>query len=461
MGICLILFPDEHHQQIQSTNDNNSISKKKAINFNLFPPSFSLPSSLKSTKSANLLYKAQYAISICALLMFTILLLFIISTLPSTTTTTATRDYHQSRRQLNVVSSSGRNSSTHALQGMGTLYRRGTRAMNDLIVAHAVESLTSHEFRLFLRLLQRSGTTSKSDLLFVFPSKSSVFDRAIREEIDYFMKLVDQYNTNTTLSNNYSSSFSSFKSTHFVKKIDKSKHTGEPIWGRRTRSNLSEVDSAESRRLSYGSVVGFDVEELDPENSLSGFLDHIPMSLRRWACYPMILGRVRRNFKHVTLVDMKEVLLLDDPFDKIRGTAMDSVLVITQSSNEKHGRRNLNKAQKLVTPTIIIGGDRGVRRLSDLMLTEIVRTSIQKKRRNSETESALFNQLVVNPFVLQKVKLIASTESIPESISKANHGMVKRRGNANVDVNYILMKLICSFQVESTVYSDCYTYVDT
>lgn len=301
--------------------------------------------------------------------------------------------------------------------------------MNDLIVAHAVESLTSHEFRLFIRLLHRSGTTSKSDLLFVFPSKSAVFDRAIREENDHFMKVVDQYNANTTQSNNYSSSFSSFKPTHFVKKIDKSKHAGEPIWGRRSRSNLSEVNNAESRRLSYGSVVGFDVEELDPENSLSGFLDHIPMSLRRWACYPMILGRVRRNFKHITLVDMKEVLLLDDPFDKIRGTAMESVLVITQSSNEKHGRRNSNKAQKSVTPTIIIGGNRGVRRLSNLMLTEIVRTSMQKKRRNSVTESALFNQLVGNPFVLQKVKLIASTESITESsssISKANHGMVRR-----------------------------------
>lgn len=335
--------------------------------------------------------------------------------------------------------------------------------MNDLIVAHVVESLTSLEFRLFLRLLHRSGTTSKSDLLFVFPSKSAVLDRAIREENDYFMKLLDQYSTNTTQSNNYSSSFSSFKLTHFVKKIDKSKHAGEPIWGRRTRSNLSKVDSAESRRLSYGSVVGFDVEELDPENTLSGFLDHIPMSLRRWACYPMILGRVRRNFKHVTLVDMREVLLLDDPFDKIRGTSMESVLLITQSSNKNHGRRNSNKAQKLVTPTIIIGGGRGIRRLSDLMLTEIVRTSIQKKRRNSETESALFNQLVGNPFVLQKVKLMASTEPIPESssaISKANHGMVKR-GNANVDVTYILMKHICSFPVESTVYGDCHSQVGT
>ncbi|XP_075504632.1 uncharacterized protein LOC142542072 [Primulina tabacum] len=275
------------------------------------------------------------------------------------------------------------------------------------------------------------------------------------------MKLVDRYNTiNTMQSSNYSSSFPSFKPTHFVKNINKSKHTGEPIWGRRTRSNLSEEDGTESRRLSYGSVVGFDVEELDPESSLSGFLDHIPMSLRRWACYPMILGRVRRNFKHVTLLDMKEVLLLDDPFDKIRGTTMESVLVTTQSSNEKQGRksRNPNKVQRLAIPTIIIGGDRGVRRLSDLMLMEIVRTSIQKKRRNSVTESALFNQLVGNPLVLQKVKLILSTESIPElssAISKANYGVVKR-GNANVDVNYILMKHICSSPVESTVYIDCY-----
>ncbi|KAF3557239.1 hypothetical protein F2Q69_00014890, partial [Brassica cretica] len=48
--------------------------------------------------------------------------------------------------------------------------------------------------------------------------------------------------------------------------------------------------------LTHGS--GFDFPELDQENSLSGFMDHVLITLRRWA-YPMLLGRLRRNFKHV------------------------------------------------------------------------------------------------------------------------------------------------------------------
>ncbi|MBA0804122.1 hypothetical protein Gohar_014273, partial [Gossypium harknessii] len=60
---------------------------------------------------------------------------------------------------------------------------------------------------------------------------------------------------------------------------------GEPIWGKKGRGNYSSSneDESESTRLIYGSVVGFDVNELDPENSLGGFLDYIPLSLRRWA----------------------------------------------------------------------------------------------------------------------------------------------------------------------------------
>ncbi|GAB4840475.1 hypothetical protein Ancab_021244 [Ancistrocladus abbreviatus] len=57
----------------------------------------------------------------------------------------------------------------------------------------------------------------------------------------------------------------------------------EPIWGKRTlltRSNLSNYSNAgEVEPLSYGLVVGFNVSELDPENSLSRFLNHAPLSL--------------------------------------------------------------------------------------------------------------------------------------------------------------------------------------
>ncbi|KAJ7942440.1 Transmembrane protein, partial [Quillaja saponaria] len=91
---------------------------------------------------------------------------------------------------------------------------------------------------------------------------------------------------------------------------------GEPetLWGKRNRSNYSDSDvgereTSDATRLTYGSVLSFDATELDPENSLAGFLEYVPMSLRRWACYPMLLGRVRRNFKHVMLVDVKNLMV--------------------------------------------------------------------------------------------------------------------------------------------------------
>ncbi|KAI3471360.1 hypothetical protein Pfo_030724 [Paulownia fortunei] len=473
MGFLLVFFPEEDQNHQETNNNNNTIiTKKKPNNFNLFSSS---SSPLKRTNSAHLLYKAQSTISICLLLLFTTLLLFTLSTLPSSTTASAAarRLYRVPRRQLSSgvgeFSSSASNLS-HALQGMGTLYRRGTRAMSDLIVAHAVESLTPHELKLFLRLFYRSSLASRSDLLFIFPSKTTSFDDAILQENNSFLRLLAQYTEK--LSNN-SHSTASFDVTQFTKLGKKEKESGEPIWGRRIRSNISEEGEAESTRPSYGSVVGFDVDELDPENSLSGFLDHVPMSLRRWACYPMLLGRVRRNFKHVMLVDIKEILLLGDPLGRVRNHSAESVLlkVMTQSTSGKHGKKNLEKTQstrqKPVHPGIIMGGSRGVRRLSNAMLTDIVRASMQHKKKNSVAESGLFNQLVGNDFVLNNVNFIVSTESVPElsslsgSSSKSgshlftrNYALI-RRGNSYLDANSVVMKHICSFPIDSTVYSDC------
>ncbi|KAL0339669.1 UNVERIFIED_CONTAM: hypothetical protein Sradi_4483700 [Sesamum radiatum] len=456
-GFLLVFFPEEDHQHQTSTKKPNN---------------FSLSSSpLKRTNSTNLLHKAQSTISICLLLLFTTLLLFTLSTLPSSTTA-ARRLYAVPRRQLSSrpqeFSPSPSNLS-HALQGMGTLYRRGTRAMSDLVVAHALESLSLHELKLFLRLFYRSSLASRSDLLFIFPSKTADFDNAILQENDSFLKLLSEYSEK---SGNTSHSPDGFDPTQFVKASKKEKESGEPIWGRRIRANLSEDDGAESTRPSYGSVVGFDVEELDPDNSLSGFLDHVPMSLRRWACYPMLLGRVRRNFKHVMLVDLKEMLLLGDPLGRVRSQSPESVLVTQSATAGKHGKKNSDKTQptrqKTVHPGIIMGGSRGVRRLSNAMLTDIVRASMQHKKRNAVSESSLFNQLVGNDFVLKNVNLIvASGETVPDlnsvggtnsksgrNLFTKNH-MVIRRGNSNLDVKSMVMRHICSFPIDSTVYSDC------
>ncbi|KAL2464659.1 hypothetical protein Fot_52615 [Forsythia ovata] len=293
MGFLFVFVPEE---------DNNS-----------FRPFHSL---LKRTNSSNLLQKAQSTISICVLLFFFTLLLFTLSTLPPTTPTPPRPHYFiLPRRHLSATPKPSSSSSSisprlsHALQGVGSLYRRGTSSMSDLIVAHAVESLTCYELKLFLRLLYRSSLSSRSDLAFIFPSKSAAFDNIILEENDAFLKLATQYgklNHSTQL-------MESFDVAQFMKSSKKGNETGEPIWGRRIRSNSSEKMETESKWLSYGSVVGFDVQELDPDNSLAGFLDpdnSLPMSLRRWACYPMLLGRVRRNFKHILLVDIKEITII-------------------------------------------------------------------------------------------------------------------------------------------------------
>ncbi|KAJ8565075.1 hypothetical protein K7X08_001535 [Anisodus acutangulus] len=266
-----------------------------------------------------------------------------------------------------------------------------------------------------------------------------MFDNAIVEENNSFLKLINGYEKN-----NYSSSSDP---TQFVISSKKDEESGEPIWGRKIRSSNEENGNVtESTRLSYGSVVSFDVDELDPENSLSGFLEHVPMSLRRWACYPMLLGRVRRNYKHVMLVDVKEYIVLGDSLSQLNNRSPESVIITTMPTKKK------NSEKKLVNSGIVLGGARGVRRLAHAMLTEIVRVIMQHKKRNSVSESVLFNQLVGNVFVLKNVNLIVSGESIHElssltglnsnsfSISKFS---IVRRGNSNLDVSYVFNKYLC------------------
>ncbi|KAA8517110.1 hypothetical protein F0562_017403 [Nyssa sinensis] len=458
MGFFLVFFPEEEaiinkkKTNLFSSSSSSSSSSSTSTSSSSTSSSFNSTTTiintlLRRSNSNHIITRAQSTIAICALLVFITLLLFTLSTFePTTRTARFTPRRQLSNSQLYKKTSknlpdsppwseSFLNHNSHykpetasplpsssALQGMGTLYRRGTRAMNELIVAHVIESVTVQEFSLFLRLLHRSGLTSRSDLVFIFPSSShsSEFNVVIHEENESFLKLVRQHRQMNRTGPN---SVASFDVTQFVKLTRKEKESGEPIWGRRIRSNYSEEVEGELNRLSYGSVVGFEVDELDPENSLAGFLENAPMSLRIWACYPMLLGRVRRNFKHIMLVDVKEILVLGDPFSQVRNRSPESVYLSPVSDsttpNNKHGKKNSAKthSQNPVNPAIIVGGARGVRRLSNAMLTEIVRAATQHKRKNSVSESGIFNQLVGNQFILQNVKLIRSTESITDASS--------------------------------------------
>lgn len=340
--------------------------------------------------------------------------------------------------------------------------------MNELVICHVSESVTTKELKLFMRAFHRSGLAAKSDLLFIFNSISTIdsFDDLIREENDLFLKLIRRYKAELGNGSKVVDFPASFDVTRFMK-FGKVADKGEPIWGRKTKSNNSSFSNGDNQteltRTSYGSVVGFGIGELDPENSLSGFLDHVPMSLRRWASYPMILGRVRRKFKHIILVDVKELLLLGDPLGRVKNHTPESIFLSSPPPpTPKHGRKNTKPHRKTINPALILGGERGVRRLSAAMLTEIVRTTTRQqhnKKKNSATESALLSQLAANEFLQKSIRFISSTESIqdPSSLSGvflANQTAI-RRGNSNLDIGAVITKHICSFPIDSSVYTDC------
>lgn len=339
--------------------------------------------------------------------------------------------------------------------------------MNDLVLCHVTDSVTFTELKTFLRAFYRSGLLTKSDLLFIFPSVTTPesSDNIIREESRLFLKLIRRYKAELSNGSNLSDIPASFDVTQFVKSGKKDSEKGEPIWGRKNKSNSNSNSSngggAELTRMSYGSVVGFGVGELDPENSLSGFIDHVPMSLRRWASYPMILGRLRRNFKHVILVDIKEVLLLGDPLARVRNRIPESVFLSSTHTPTKHNHKISEKTHhQSINPAIIMGGARGVRRFAAAMLTEIVRATTQQlhnKKKTPVTESAVLSRLATNEFLQKSIRLVASAESIPEAsslsgVSIANNTVV-RRGNSNIDID--VANHICSYTIEASVYSEC------
>lgn len=443
MGFLFVFFPEEDEKKPSFPLSNLSTSTSSSISFK----------SITRSNSSHLLSKAQSTISICAMLIFITLLLFTLSTFEPTSRTANIKSQRNIPTTRKLVF-------PRALQGMGSLYRRGTRAMSDLIVAHVVESATENELIYFLRLLHRSGVTSKTDILFLFPRKLTSFDRVIAQENASFSKLLM---IGYGYENNYTSS--TFDPNMFVISSRKERESGETIWGRsKQKENLNVNVSTESTRLSYGSVLSFVVDELDPENSLSGFFsEYVPMSLRRWACYPMLLGRVRRNYKHIMIVDVKDHLVLGDSLGQLKSRTQETVMVTTLPTRKK------NSEKKPVNSGFVLGGARGIRRLTNAMLNEIVRGVTQHKKRNSVSESTLFNQLVTNEYILKNVDLIVSGESTHElssltefmnsksgsssfSISKFP---IIRRGNSNLDISYVFKKYLCSSPLDSIAYSDC------
>ncbi len=239
-----------------------------------------------------------------------------------------------------------------ALQGMGQLFRRGRWAMSELLIAHLSESTSVEDLRLFLRSLHRSGVPARADVVLLFPWRPLPVGMAamIDQEDESFRKLLLRSSLqradsaisrapNSTSSSSSSSSSSSiisvFNAAAYWRSAETFSSSGnrvrvaEPVWG---SSNINTAHSRSSSSSSstaakkvhkdnwggWGSVVGFDVQELDPGDTLRGFLDHPPAELRRWVCYQILLGTLRHKYRNVLLTEAQGVFVLGDPLAPAR-----------------------------------------------------------------------------------------------------------------------------------------------
>ncbi|KAI4381512.1 hypothetical protein MLD38_007577 [Melastoma candidum] len=220
------------------------------------------------------------------------------------------------------------------------------------------------------------------------------------------------------------------------------------------------------------------------------------MSLRRWSCYSMLLGRLRRNFKHVMLVDVKNWVVLSDPFVGMQDRSSETVVIWGETNSEDRKRHGKGKKDGVsdtaqsgpqrANPGAIVGGMRGVRRVADAMQTEIVRAAMrmqhqQRRKGGAATgalaESVVMGQLVGNEFLAKNVELVVSAEEAASTL-----GMSWRRHKGNKSSGYSsnstllwvgnninnnnnnnnnnnqeeMRKLICSSEADlSVIYNDC------
>ncbi|KAI3988547.1 hypothetical protein MKX01_026361 [Papaver californicum] len=498
LGLLLVFFLDDennedHHQQ----HNNQKLNENKKKNLTTSSPFKSSPSSGRSNtpsffnNNKLLISKAQSTISICALLVFFTLFVFTLSTFepsihssPPTTTKFPRRwltekiNYsHLDKTHIKKSQISFSSVNNFALQGMGTLFRRGTKPMHDLIVAHLTEDITDSELQLFLRTLHRCSITAKADVVFIYSSSLSPnFTSIIHQENESFLKLVHHHRTNqlNVSAINVAKKLKTMINSFDVTQFSKSDNKGESLWGKRIRTNSNNSNSAEedTNELSIGSMVGFETAELDPEDSLSGFFNDPPsIRLRRWACYPMLLGRVRRNFKHIMIVSVKDVVILGDSMSGARSRSAESVHLWMMNKNSDKTTQFHNKKDQLkqpLTADLIMGGTRGIRRLSNAMLNEIVRATMKHKgKTNTISDSGILTQLIHNEALLKHIEVSVTTESaIPNTSSLVNskrtsglnhhhHQNIVHRGNTNLDLNSILLREMCSSSLDSLVYSDC------
>jgi hypothetical protein len=163
-----------------------------------------------------------------------------------------------------------------ALEGMGVLFRKGTRAMPELVVAHLTETTTSEDLRFFLRGLHRSGMPARADVVLLYPWRPLPVELAavIRDEEVSFQKLLARFRK----TRGDSAKLSVFNPGAYMRTMPVSDYgkRQDSMWG---KGMVGDDESESAEKVHYGAVVGFDVQELDPDDALSGFLDSPPASL--------------------------------------------------------------------------------------------------------------------------------------------------------------------------------------
>jgi hypothetical protein len=298
-----------------------------------------------------------------------------------------------------------------ALEGMGVLFRKGTRAMPELVVAHLTETTTSEDLRFFLRGLHRSGMPARADVVLLYPWRPLPVELAavIRDEEVSFQKLLARFRK----TRGDSAKLSVFNPGAYMRTMPVSDYgkRQDSMWG---KGMVGDDESESAEKVHYGAVVGFDVQELDPDDALSGFLDSPPASLRRWVCYQMLIGMVRHRYRHVLLTEVTGVFILKDMLSPLRKKDSSLHLYYTgqrwsDAIQSVYGKRFWNsledeeKARKVVSTSVIVGGIRQIRSVVTAMATEIVRVALLRQDRVAfRADSPFLSVLVHRSSVLGK-----------------------------------------------------------
>lgn len=337
-----------------------------------FPESSKAPSSTTTTTRKAFHRKVQSTISLCVIILLFTIVLFVLCTLDpskvpeetwklngSGSGVTMTMIPHRPWRVLQETPSTSQgwtrnrpvmsqhrqeDSNVAALEGMGSLLRKGSEVMYELVVAHLSDDTTAEDLRLFLRGLHRSGMPARADVVLLFPWRplpSDMLD-VIHQEEEYFHSILAEYRAGEILDNvggsrgreelssAHESKFSVFNSAAYLRTppaSDNPKGRQDSIWGATAtlgndsnsnakgssnhRNNKND-DDARDNGVNHGAILAFDMLELDPDNALSGFIDRPPADLRRWVCYQILLGMVRHRYRHVFLTEVRGVFILKD-----------------------------------------------------------------------------------------------------------------------------------------------------